>query len=253
MSTSSREFGSLCSAVDLLHSQAMKIERTKTKVMFTADDFGLTEDVNKGIFEVIKHGPVRNVSVMVNADYAQSGADLLLNVSHQIAIGLHLVMTTGNIRDWWHMLGVLVWSKAKIEDEFGRQIQKFEDIFGFSPQFVDGHGLHVHLYHNVEPVVETYARAHSIFLRGKDATTHLDFTGRFYSSTPEKLTRMVQKFPPGAHEIVTHPALSDKGLHVYSRYHHRYPEVVALTDPKLNALLFNDPNTIITNWRGLNK
>lgn len=220
-------------------------------VMFTADDFGLTEEVNEGIVEVIKNGPVRNVSVIVDAEYAESGASLLLEFGEDIAIGLHLILTTGNIRNWWHMLGVLTWSKSKIDKEFQRQVNRFHEIFGHYPDYIDGHGLHVHLFRNVQPVIKKYATKHGIPFRGNEATINMGFTGRLFPSTPKRLIQMVRKLSPGDHEIVTHPGFWSAKLATFSPYHHRYPEVTALTDPTFNKYLRQAPNIVVKNWKNL--
>ena len=62
------------------------------KVKITADDYGYSDERNKGIECAINCGIVNSVSVLVNGSSLES---LTLTTSKDISIGLHLNLTEG--------------------------------------------------------------------------------------------------------------------------------------------------------------
>ena len=129
-----------------------------------ADDFGLKNSVNYGIIDLVEKGRLNAVSCMSGADSFESGVDLLLevvgNAKHDVKIGLHLTLSeyapltkvpklapqggfpTINQMLLLSHLGRL--DRQEIDREIAAQIDRFTQITGRLPDFVDGH-QHVHL------------------------------------------------------------------------------------------------------------
>lgn len=63
-------------------------------LVVTADDFGLSEGVNRGILEAFHHGLVRNTTVIVNYPDAQASIKELKSVGG-LDVGIHLNLTAG--------------------------------------------------------------------------------------------------------------------------------------------------------------
>ncbi len=60
---------------------------------FTADDFGISPEINSGILDCCVNGPVRNVSITVNFEHFRP--ELLFGCSPDISYGLHFTLTEG--------------------------------------------------------------------------------------------------------------------------------------------------------------
>ncbi len=150
------------------------------QLIVNADDFGLTEAVNKGIVEAHVRGIVTSTTIMANG----RAFDAAVSTSRRVpglGIGVHLNLTAGepvaparNIpslvdrheRLHWspgRLLRALVARKvnlAEIETELRAQITK---VFGagIRPTHLDGH-KHVHLLPGVSQIVIRVAQEFSI-------------------------------------------------------------------------------------------
>lgn len=129
-------------------------------LVLCADDYGLAPGVSDGIAELITQGRLSATSVMVvGPDFARA-AGALAGLRSHAGIGLHLTLTDrtplGSMPRLapggaFPPLGALMrrafslqLDRAEIRAEFARQIDRFEAVTGFAPDFVDGH-QHVHL------------------------------------------------------------------------------------------------------------
>lgn len=128
-------------------------------VILTADDFGMTEGVSRGIEELAIARRLSATGGMVTfAHWPEHGARLAALRPH-LAIGLHFNLTLGRPCGLMPTLapegvlppvGTLIKSAVlgripagEIEAEFLRQVARFEEAVGNPPDFVDGH-QHVH-------------------------------------------------------------------------------------------------------------
>ncbi|MEM7215375.1 MAG: ChbG/HpnK family deacetylase [Pseudomonadota bacterium] len=129
-----------------------------------ADDFGLNDQVNKGIIDLVRARRLNAVSCMVVGDRIEEGAEALLNVlqkiDFEVEIGLHLTFTeykpisvplglTSDER--FGSIGSLILKshfgmveQDEVSVEMAHQFDRFNHVFGRPPDFVDGH-QHVHL------------------------------------------------------------------------------------------------------------
>ena len=98
-----------------------------SRVVLCADDFGLTEGVSYGILDLIGMERLSAVSVLVNgAAWAQTGPELA-RLKPRIGIGVHLVLPPSRAV-----------ARSEIALEIARQIARFCDVTGFTPDFISG-------------------------------------------------------------------------------------------------------------------
>jgi predicted glycoside hydrolase/deacetylase ChbG (UPF0249 family) len=140
------------------------------KVVFHADDFGLSRAVNDGILEGHASGLLGSTSLMVTATAADDAARLAR--SHpDLDLGLHVTLVEEapvlppdrlptivvNGRFWPHHATVALrwatarWRPAEAAAEVAAQWQRF-DALGLVASHVDGH-QHLHLLPGVFPAV----------------------------------------------------------------------------------------------------
>lgn len=124
------------------------------------DDFGLAEGIDDAVLALVDDGRATATSVMVGGPTVALDAPRLAAVADRVDIGLHLTFTDlaplGPMQTFAPAgepprlstlvlkgLGMLL-PYVEIKAEIGRQIDRFEDLFGRMPDHVDGH-QHVHL------------------------------------------------------------------------------------------------------------
>src|SRR5258707_5292272 len=139
------------------------------RVWLCADDYGLSPGVNRGIRDLIERGRLNATSAMVVAPAIGRDEVTALNdaaaKSPRCAIGLHATLTApfhpltmhfqplhgGLFLPFIKMLraGLLRRLDPEImRAELGAQLTAFKEIFGRTPDFVDGH-QHVQLFPQV--------------------------------------------------------------------------------------------------------
>ena len=92
------------------------------KLVITADDFGLTKGINDGIYSLIEKKRLRNVSLMVNADFFGDAVSLMASSKKSgISFGLHFniyegrpLSTSNNLKPLLDSAGYFLSSLAKI-------------------------------------------------------------------------------------------------------------------------------------------
>lgn len=141
---------------------------SKRSVVLCADDFGLADGVSRGIVELVEMGRLSATGAMTNMPGWPRAAPTLQPFKKRISVGLHLNLTTGSplgAMPEFAPMGRLPALKdllpralrrqlpaAEIAAEIGRQIDAFEETFGESPAFIDGH-QHVHVLPVVRPAL----------------------------------------------------------------------------------------------------
>jgi predicted glycoside hydrolase/deacetylase ChbG (UPF0249 family) len=146
------------------------------QLIVNADDFGLTENVNRGILDAHREGIVTSTTLLANG-MAFEGAAAASKRFHRLGIGVHLNLTEGmpvadacHIRTLvgrggrLHLTPARLWagiatgqvSLSDIEFELRAQIKKVIRA-GIRPTHFDGH-KHVHVLPPVSEVVLRLAR-----------------------------------------------------------------------------------------------
>ncbi len=142
-------------------------------IWLCADDYGISNSVNKAIRELVMRGRINATSVMVVAPSFHRSEAVSLNVLNiglrRVAIGLHVTLTApfkplsqgfrplheGAFLNKEQMLirGALHLSNQRaLMVEVATQLQAFVNAFGRTPDFFDGH-QHVHLFPQVREAV----------------------------------------------------------------------------------------------------
>ena len=168
---------------------------TKKTAVFTlcADDFGLKKSVNDGVIDLVRKGRLNAVSCMSGGDSFELGAGQLLNAAsdaeHDVKIGLHLTLseyTPLTVMPKLAPQGVFPtinqtlisshlgkFDRKEITREIEAQIERFREITGRLPDFVDGH-QHVHLMPTVRTCLIDYIKTRGLsgFVRLCDDNGH---------------------------------------------------------------------------------
>lgn len=150
------------------------------RLIVNADDFGLTESVNRGIIAAHREGILTSTSLLANG-LAFEQAVALSRQSPRLSVGVHLnissglpVSPSGSISSLVNQRGELclnpfaLWIRIlaqrinleEIRSEFRAQILRVFDA-GLTPTHLDGH-LHVHVLPQIFPLVIAMAREFSI-------------------------------------------------------------------------------------------
>jgi len=143
------------------------------KLIICADDFGLRESVSGGILDLVSRRRIQATSCLVNAPHFSIAATALAGLHQQVAIGLHFDLTEFPfasvyaqkkgiqpyaisrllLKQLFHLI-----DKQFIASELAAQLNRFQNAFGFPPDFIDGH-LHVHQLPTVLPCILSAAKA----------------------------------------------------------------------------------------------
>lgn len=204
---------------------AVAHQAARRTVIVNADDLGLSEGVNRGIFEAHDHGIVTSASLMVRGSPAVTAA-CGASTRPALALGLHLDLAEWEYCDgaWRAVYEVVdVDDQRAVQDEIERQLSRFVELTGRQPTHIDSH-QHVH----GRPLVGAVARAVADRLRVplRSGGT-IGYLGNFYGQhatgeplpeaiTTENMIRLVEGLPPGVTELACHPGYPEGLDNVYS-------------------------------------
>ena len=231
------------------------------KVIFNADDFGLSKGANLGIVESYKHGLVRSTTIMAGMPEFDHAAELSRSYPG-LKIGVHLTLTAGNsvfgvhktLTDgdgrFFHLSELKRLVNAggidlcEVESEYEAQIQKVLAA-GIVPDHFDSH----HHTHNLPGIFSVFLKLvakHGVCARINDRSmlpgeyegirTTDAFSEEFYNenATQENLRSMISGFHAKSIEIMCHPAFVDHYLLRSSSYNvKRAYELQILTSPEM--------------------
>ena len=151
------------------------------RIWLCADDYGIAPGVNTAIRDLIVRGRLNATSVMVLAPSSTRSEAVSLSIlntmSKRAAIGLHVTLTapfrpaSKNFKPLKHdaflplkrllrtaMMGKL--DAPSIAAEVTAQFKAFQNLFGRTPDFVDGH-QHVHLFPQIRDAVLAATMEHA--------------------------------------------------------------------------------------------
>ena len=189
------------------------------RLIVNADDFGLSDGVNRGIIEAHVNGIVTSTSLMVRQPAARAAVELA-NHHVDLDVGLHL-----DFAEWAYRGGewIELYRFVDVEDpravtcEIERQLELFERLLKRPPTHLDSH-QHVHRRPQLIDGVNSIAAKVGVPLRF-DGTAQ--YHGDFYGQTgegapnaeailPDALHRLIISLGPGLHEICCHPGYADE-------------------------------------------
>lgn len=242
------------------------------KLLFNADDFGISPGVNNGIIEAFTHGVVRSTTLMTNLGDTTLEAIALAKSYPKLDIGIHLNMflgpsLTGFIAGCTDETGQFFkWIQspndtpkipvdwAALKRELIVQIE-FAFDHDLTPTHLDSH-RHGHLHPELLPFICEIAEQYNLKLRSYDVPTayqHLmvtaDFSADFYDHqvSLEQLKHFISTANVDSLEFMCHPAYVDDILMQRSSYLAiREKELAILTDKTFIQWLSNNHHQLIS-------
>ena len=203
-------------------------------LVITADDYGYWPSYNKGILEAIEMGGIDCVSAMVDREFCD--AEPLLQTG--VEIGLHIEFEGR----WGPRSGAPARTSLRV------QLDRFVDLFGRWPSFLNGH-KHCHARPELATPVFQMAQQiglpvrsvnpdHRQWLRERGIDTPDVLIGRTRSNEPAEPPEL-RSLAPGVTEWVTHPGHpdSDSG----SSYDIARHEDLALLQKVMVRARFDEP------------
>lgn len=212
-------------------------------LVVNADDLGLSDAVNDGIFAAHAEGIVTSASLMVRQGAAPAVAQRAAE-HPELAVGLHI-----DLGEWNYEEGewTLAYShcdgddRDEVEAECRAQLERFRALLGRDPTHLDSH-QHVHESEPAKGAAEALAAELGVPLRNRA----IRYEGGFYGQSgkgepfPEGITAaalmdLIRALPSGWTEIGCHPAAGPVPTSSYDA--ERQIELATLRDPQVKDLL----------------
>lgn len=215
------------------------------KLIFNADDFGLSHATNRGIIQCRRQGILTSASLMVRAPAAAAAVEYASDDLF-LSLGLHVELGEWEYRtDQWVQTAEVVPldDPLAVRDEIYRQVDAFIKLTGKNPTHLDSH-QHVHQQNSVKLLMRELADTMGIVLRGNSPAVR--FWGAFFGQDehlqpkPENvsvanLLKLLDQLQPGITEMSCHPGL-DRSLNS-SYCSQRLLEVQTLCDPLIRQAI----------------
>ncbi|MEI3600145.1 MULTISPECIES: chitin disaccharide deacetylase [unclassified Oceanobacillus] len=208
------------------------------KVLFNADDYGLTKGVTDGIIKAHEEGFVHATTLMMNGNavaYAVEQAKQHPN----LRVGIHLVLTWGkplrdDVSDLINEAGTFKFNSTfaemeapdvhQVEKEWRTQIEAFLAT-GLTLHHIDSHH-HVHGWEPLKEVVYKLAKDFQVPVRYVDSLkespeillTDTLYVGFYGEGVGRDLFEKLHGLPVESVEVMTHPAYVDSDLQQVSSY-----------------------------------
>lgn len=208
------------------------------KVLFNADDFGLTTGINDGIIASHLNGLVDSATLMMNG-LAVEHAVSTAKKTPSLKVGIHLVLTWGkplskDIPDLMNEEGFFKYRNTyaqserpnieQVELEWKTQIEAFLKT-GLELHHIDSHH-HIHGWEPLKDVVMKLANEYRVPIRKVDSLSehkeiflsnelYLDFYG---SGVSENIFEKLKELESESVEVMCHPAYVDEDLRTVSSY-----------------------------------
>lgn len=218
------------------------------KILFNADDFGLTKGVTDGIIKAHTEGVVGLTTLMMNG-YAVDYAVVRAKQNPSLKVGIHLVLTFGkpianHVPDLIKPDGTFKYTNAfqnmeepnliQVEKEWEAQIQAFLQT-GMPLHHIDSHH-HVHGWEPLKEIVMKLANKYAVPVRYVDSlkehpeillteTLWLDF---YSDGVDDQIFEKLRKLTHASVEIMTHPAIIDEDLKKITSYVEKRAEELAI-------------------------
>jgi predicted glycoside hydrolase/deacetylase ChbG (UPF0249 family) len=183
-------------------------------LIVNADDFGLTNGINRGIIEAHEHGIVTSASLMVRYPAAEEAARYA-RAHSALSVGLHFEAAEWRFAngEWYPAYQIIETDDPEqVRAELARQLERFVRLMDRQPTHLDSH-QHVHRSEPAQSILLEAARRLEVPLRSCSAAIRYD--GNFYGQTGEgepfpagisltRLQQMIEAMPPGWSEFGCH-------------------------------------------------
>ena len=251
-------------------------------VIFNADDFGFTRDVNAGIIHCHEHGVLGSTTLMANGD-AFDHAVRLAHENPTLDVGCHLVLVQGRSLLTGEPLPAtpskliiaLLRGSIDIAAELRAQVERIQAA-GLRPLHLDTHKhthLHPEVFNQVVRVAQRYGipfvrlpvdrsfkvgaparsfqrrRLQRARLSSTDHFTGFHLTGHL---TVETMLAELHALGAGTTEFMCHPGFVSEELNAATTRlkQSRLREIEALTSPRVRAFL-DEQHILVANYRVL--
>lgn len=233
------------------------------KIVFNADDFGLSKGVSDGIVESYVNGVVTSTTIMVNAPFYHYAVELAKK-HPGLSVGIHLVGTFGYpLRD---DVPTLIDNNGKfkrvdennplnvdVEEIYKEWCTQIDTVLKDLPlTHFDSHH-HIHLHPELSAVVERLSKKYNLPYRSRrNGPAQVLLTESFYKedATLETLINIFESHVE-AYDIMTHPAYLDDVLCDNSSYtSYRETELDILTSDTLKKVI-KDKNIQICSYKSI--
>jgi predicted glycoside hydrolase/deacetylase ChbG (UPF0249 family) len=190
-----------------------------------ADDYGLGELHNQAIRDLLALDAISGTSVMIElCDAVSAQALIKVKQSHQ-QIGLHFNLTQPTLmhtaplsRNRLLLSLPFGLSQSLCLQRLEEQWQLFIDLFGFEPQYIDGHE-HVHQFIGVQKLVAQFAAEKGVPVRAtrllgplSGLKNHvINFLGRTFQKTAKRYSVVTNDYFCGVLPLVN-PAKAEAEL-----------------------------------------
>ena len=215
-----------------------------------ADDFGMSQGINRGILEAHFNGIVTSTSLVVNMPFSEEAA-FLSRDAPDLSVGLHINLTgespdpiiaLNNINDFW--------------GEIDRQFQRFHELMNRPPTHLDVH-QNVHREPRLLPFVLDLSRLHRLPLREYSLVRYFpNFYGYWEGETHleqisvESLAQMLEtEFKEAYTELSCHPGYMDSNFQSFYAIE-RETELRTLCDPRIRQKI-SELNIELINFRDI--
>ncbi|ALS78427.1 chitin disaccharide deacetylase [Planococcus sp. ANT_H30] len=218
------------------------------RVLFNADDFGLTEGVTDGIIQAHTNGVVQSTTLMMNGlakDYAVEKAKQFPS----LRVGIHLVLTWGvplskEVPSLINAQGLFKYTSSfeemdpprleDVEKEWRTQLNAFIAT-GIPLHHIDSHH-HVHGWEALKNVVLTLAEEYCVPVRYVDSLkkhptvllSEVLWLNFYDNGISEDIFNSLQQFKGKTVEVMTHPAIVDDPLKAISSYQEKRAEELSI-------------------------
>jgi chitin disaccharide deacetylase len=196
------------------------------RLIVTADDFGRSPGINRGIVEAFENGIVTSASLMVRWPAAEEAAEYARRCV-ELAVGLHVDLGEWRYRDGaWEPVYKVVSpdENEEVEAEVVRQLERFRELVGHDPTHVASH-QHVHRSDPVRAVLSRFAKHLRVPLR--TVTPGIRYRGDFHAQTAKgepvpdgvsvaSLISILASLPDGTTALVCHPGRANDADSVYA-------------------------------------
>src|ERR1041385_1104025 len=174
------------------------------RLIVTADDFGMSPGINRGIVEAHRNGILTSASLLVNRPASEEAAATVRD-HPALSVGLHLELDPADPQN-----------SAKVLEG---QLARFEELVGSPPTHLDSHH-DVHHDHRVLPFVLDWTSRTGIPVRGHSTIRHVGtFYGQWGGDTHleqisvDALLRLLEiEVGEGVTELTCHPGYVEPGL-----------------------------------------
>ena len=173
------------------------------KLIITADDFGYSRLFTKRILELIEEGAITSTSVMIDEVVTQEEQIrklASLAKAGSVSVGLHTFFKNTNF-----------------SEELQRQFEKFVQVFGFEPSYIDIHKMDY--LKEGYPIIQEFCKQRKIPCKNmntfqenimkKEVITTQDPLYEGTGKTFEEIRRWLGSLTEGTHMIVFHPGYYD--------------------------------------------